>query len=119
MVCGGTGITPMYQVIQQIIAETPAPNIKIWLVFANKTEEDILLRQELENYPINLFKVLDDPPTGWTQGAGFITEDILRGNLPPPGNDTLMVQCGPPPMTRLVNQNLVKIGHQVDHIFKF
>lgn len=43
MIAGGTGITPMLQVIWDIL-KNPADPTKIWLLFANQTEEDILLR---------------------------------------------------------------------------
>jgi len=47
MVAGGTGITPMYQVIRAIL-DDPTDPTKIHLLFANRSEEDILLKEELE-----------------------------------------------------------------------
>lgn len=47
LICGGTGITPMYQVIKAIL-DNPADKTNVVVLFGNKTEEDILLRQELE-----------------------------------------------------------------------
>lgn len=44
---GGTGITPMLQLIRQITRD-PKDETKLSLLFANQTEEDILLRDELE-----------------------------------------------------------------------
>jgi cytochrome-b5 reductase len=46
MIVGGTGITPAYQIIRAI-CEDPEDNTKVSLVYANHTEEDILLRREL------------------------------------------------------------------------
>lgn len=47
MICGGTGITPMYQVIQHILDEGKN-KLQLTLFFVNITEQDILLRKELE-----------------------------------------------------------------------
>ena len=47
MVAGGTGITPMLQVIRAILKD-PSDRTELWLIFANQAEEDILLRKELE-----------------------------------------------------------------------
>ena len=43
---GGTGITPIYQLIRAI-AMDPTDRTEVRLSYANKTEEDILLREEL------------------------------------------------------------------------
>lgn len=46
MLAGGTGITPMYQVIKAVLSD-PADKTECSLVYANQTEEDILLKQEV------------------------------------------------------------------------
>ena len=52
MIAGGTGITPMLQLIRAILKD-PRDKTKMWLVFANQTENDILLRTELEEVASN------------------------------------------------------------------
>lgn len=47
MIAGGTGLTPMYQVMKAILSN-PADLTEIRLLYANQTEADILLRPELE-----------------------------------------------------------------------
>ena len=49
MIAGGSGITPMFQVCQAIL-RNPYDSTKIWLVYANATEEDILLREKLDEW---------------------------------------------------------------------
>lgn len=46
MLAGGTGITPMYQVLKAIL-NNPDDNTECSLIFANQTEGDILLRNEV------------------------------------------------------------------------
>jgi len=50
MVAGGTGITPILQVIRAI-QKDPSDKTELWLIYANQTEDDILLRKELEAVP--------------------------------------------------------------------
>ena len=44
MIAGGSGITPMWQIIQDVFQNSQNDKTKIHLLFANKTEGDILLR---------------------------------------------------------------------------
>lgn len=46
MLAGGTGITPMYQVIKAVLSN-PSDKTECSLIYANQTEEDILLRDEV------------------------------------------------------------------------
>ncbi|CAM9114450.1 unnamed protein product, partial [Lampetra planeri] len=69
MIAGGTGITPMLQLIRRIAAD-PNDNTVCSLIFANQTEKDILLREELQEvknkHPnkVKLWFTLDKPPLG-------------------------------------------------------
>jgi NAD(P)H-flavin reductase len=44
LIAGGTGITPCYQIIKAAIKD----NVRINLIYANSSIEDILLKEELE-----------------------------------------------------------------------
>jgi len=114
LVAGGTGITPMISIIRWILAKSLP--VELFLVFANKTEADIIFRDEWdenarEHASFHCYHVLEQLPTGWSQGRGRITEDILRGQLPPPGHDTVIFLCGPPPMVDALEAALKAIGH--------
>ncbi|CAD0018139.1 unnamed protein product [Aureobasidium pullulans] len=134
MVAGGTGITPHYQLIRSI-CEDPRDTTEVSLVYANRTEDDILLRSELDlwakSYPKNLkvHYMLDNPPEGWQYGSGFITKDVLEQHMPAPSNDgsTKILLCGPPGMINATKKNLVElgwkkpgaVGKMTDDIFTF
>lgn len=47
MIAGGTGLTPMYQVIKAIL-KNKEDNVQIKLLYANQSEDDILLWDELD-----------------------------------------------------------------------
>lgn len=104
MIAGGTGITPMLQLTREILTRANETTLKLALLFANQSENDILLRNELDSlaaeYPNN-FKVwytVDTASDSWTYSKGFVNTDMIRDNLYPPTNDTVVLMCGPPPM---------------------
>ncbi|KAJ5385381.1 Cytochrome b5 [Penicillium concentricum] len=115
MVAGGTGITPMYQLIRAI-CESDTDMTEVSLVYANRSESDILLREELERfarqYPKNfkLWYMLDTAPEGWTYGSGYVDQTVLAEQLPTPSPDTKVMICGPPGMVNATKKNLVALG---------
>jgi cytochrome-b5 reductase len=113
-VAGGTGITPMISIIRWILAKSLA--VELFLLFANKAEADIIFRGEWDedartHATFHCYHVLEEPPPGWSQGTGRITEAVLRAHLPPPGPDTVIFLCGPPPMVEVLETTLKAIGH--------
>lgn len=84
MVAGGTGITPMLQVVRAIVRGRAAGDVtQVDLIFANVTEQDILLREDLdqlarEDKGFRVHYVLDRPPEGWTGGVGYVTAEMLQ-----------------------------------------
>lgn len=125
MIAGGTGITPMLQIVHQVLTDAD-DDCSLWLLFANQTEKDILVREELEDfqacYP-NRFKLwytLDRPKEDWKYSAGFISEEMIREHLPPPADDTVILMCGPPPMIKFACiPNLDKIGYEQSQRFAY
>ncbi|CAN0362669.1 unnamed protein product [Ascophyllum nodosum] len=103
MMAGGTGITPMLQVINAIMRE--GAGLEMSLIFANKSEDDILLRDMIEklaaeNPSFKFHYTLDKAPQGWKHSQGFITTEMVSAHMPAPGPDTLILMCGPPPMLK-------------------
>jgi cytochrome-b5 reductase len=119
LVAGGTGITPMISIIRWILAKTLP--VELVLLFANKTEADIIFREEwdqgVREHPnFHCYHVLEQPPPGWTMGVGRITADLLREHLPPPASDTVVFLCGPPPMAEALEETLRTLGYAEEAI---
>ncbi|XP_010544388.1 PREDICTED: nitrate reductase [NADH] 2 [Tarenaya hassleriana] len=118
MLAGGTGITPVYQIMQAVLKD-PEDDTEMYVVYANRTEDDILLREELDDwskkYPnrVKIWYVVESAKDGWEYSTGFITEAILREHIPDgSGGLALALACGPPPMIQFaVQPNLEKMNY--------
>ena len=124
MVAGGTGITPCYQVLQAALNSDDGTSLS--LIFGNRTVEDILLKDELDqfktNYPqrFNLHYTVDvKPETAWDYSVGFVSADLIKQQLPAPGEDTIILYCGPPPFEEMMLKHLTGLGYSKDMVFKF
>ncbi|EPR79890.1 NADH-cytochrome b5 reductase [Spraguea lophii 42_110] len=124
MIAGGTGITPMLQIIQSAKANNEKTIFKV--IFCNKTKNDIFLEEEIKKYSIDIIHVLEKTDGG--DYKGFITEEIIKKNLD--GVDFIYV-CGPYMMVKNVCGNktqkdqgeiegmLKNIGIKKDMVYKF
>ena len=75
-VAGDTGIMPMISIIRWIL--TRKIDAALFLIFANKTEADVIFRQEWEravrDYPnFHCHHISEQPPVGWSGSTGRMT----------------------------------------------
>ncbi|KAH7162622.1 hypothetical protein B0J13DRAFT_669305 [Dactylonectria estremocensis] len=116
MIAGGTGITPMLQVMRAIVRGRAAGDkTEVDLIFANVTPQDILLKEDLDTLAakddgIRVHYVLDKPPEGWTGGVGYVTADMITKWLPKPADDVKILLCGPPPMISGLKKSAESLG---------
>ncbi|XP_059641282.1 NADH--cytochrome b5 reductase 1-like isoform X2 [Cornus florida] len=124
MLAGGTGITPMFQVTRAIL-ENPNDKTNIHLIYANVTNEDILLKEELDNLASNfpnrfkVYYVLNQPPEVWNGGVGFISKEMIEAHCPAPAADVKILRCGPPPMNKAMAANLEALEYTPQMQFQF
>lgn len=117
MIAGGTGITPMLQIIKAIIRGRETGDVtEVDLLFANVNPEDILLREDLDSLVANdsrfrVHYVLNNPPEKWTGGVGFVTPDMIKSKLPAPAQDVKILICGPPPMVSAMKKATEGLGY--------
>lgn len=125
LIAGGTGIAPMLQIIRQILKKSTGDNTEIALLFANQTEQDILLRPELEEvatkHPkqFKYWYTLDRPTDEWKYGRGFVSQEMIQEHLHKPADDTMVLMCGPPPMMKFINELLDKLEWPQETRFKY
>jgi len=123
MLAGGTGITPMLQIVRAILKD-PKDKTQVNLIFANVNEDDILLRTELDSLAskhsnFSIYYVLNNPPSGWTGGVGFVSKDMIQNHLPPSADDIKIVMCGPPMMNKAMQSHLESLNYPAEQFFIF
>jgi len=108
MIAGGTGITPMLQVINTILSN-PRDVTEVSLIFANIAHEDILLKERLDaltakhkNFKVHY--VLEKAPKNWKGSVGYVSKQTVSDVLPSPdAKDFLIMVCGPPGMMKAIS----------------
>ncbi|XP_055906024.1 NADH-cytochrome b5 reductase 3 isoform X2 [Eupeodes corollae] len=126
MIAGGTGITPMLQLVRDVLKNKDKDSTELSLLFANQTEKDILLRPELDKlaqeHP-DQFKVwytVDRAAEGWSFSQGYVTDDMMKDHLFPPHDETLVLLCGPPPMVNYTCiPGLERLGYDANMRFSY
>jgi cytochrome-b5 reductase len=138
LIGGGTGITPLYQLMRAIY-NNPDDNTKVNLIYGNISEDDILLRQEIDSLvkakpdQFNVTYFLDKPSKGWTGQSGYINKEFLQKEMFPPTAENVKVfVCGPPPFYKALSGEKVspqdqgeltgilkELGFTKDQVYKF
>lgn len=78
MLAGGTGITPMYQVLKAILAD-PDDHTECSLIYANQTEDDILLRHEVRRWILCRVWLTFSPKVSCLAWEGIFGGERARG----------------------------------------
>ena len=105
-IAGGAGITPFLSIFRHLYSANKIKGNK--LIFANKTNADIIHEKELKillgDSFINI--ISDESIEGYEHG--YITESFLKKNLLPAKSKFYV--CGPPPMMVAVQKILSNLG---------
>lgn len=113
-IAGGAGITPFIAILRNLKAYGKLGNNK--LIFANKTEGDIILEKELrEMLGANFINILSEEEVDG-MAHGYITEKFLKDNAL--SFDKTFYLCGPPPMMDAVEQMLLDLNISKDQLVK-
>jgi predicted ferric reductase len=118
MIAGGVGVTPMLSMLRYMADRGEMR--KVTLVWTNKTEADILCRDELSSIEakltnLSVHHVLTRQKD--FQGlTGHIDEVMLKQLLSGCSREANVFVCGPPPMMDVVCKALRGIGYQGSRI---
>jgi NAD(P)H-flavin reductase len=111
-VAGGSGITPFYSAMR-FAASRNMPN-KILLLYSNKTEHDIIFREQLDalnerdNVTV-IHSLTKEIPEGWKGIWGRVTSGAIIEHVDGP-REKLWYVCGPPPMVQSLKEILGTLG---------
>ncbi|EXJ53318.1 nitrate reductase [NADPH] [Cladophialophora psammophila CBS 110553] len=123
MICGGSGITPIYQVFRAVVRD---PNDKTQCIIfdGNRLFEDILCREELDallvgnEHRCRVLHTLTKAPEDWTGLRGRITGQLVQDHYTRT-DDTLILICGPASMEQTMHKVLLEQGWGEDQLVFF
>ncbi|KAK4174520.1 hypothetical protein QBC36DRAFT_333471 [Triangularia setosa] len=138
LIAGGAGITPMYQLIQGILAN-PEDKTRITLVWGVNGDRDIFLKKELaelqSKYPgrFRAEYVVSQPEAGLTYRKGYVDRKVLEelglGANDEKNKNIKVMVCGPPAMEKALKGGkgpfgsktgvLHELGYKPDQIYSF
>ncbi|KAH8698429.1 nitrate reductase [Talaromyces proteolyticus] len=114
MICGGSGITPIFQILRGVMQDTTDPTECV-VLDGNRLEEDILCREELDalvsggDPRCTIVHTLTKPSSSWKGLKGRISEGLLKKYVVP-REDSLVLICGPPAMESTAKEILLAQG---------
>ncbi|KAG9257336.1 uncharacterized protein F5Z01DRAFT_670944 [Emericellopsis atlantica] len=128
MVCGGSGITPIFQVLTAVLKD-PKDETKCLLLNGNREETDILCKVELDElaklHPARyqLIHTLSKPSLAWAGRRGrmdkaFFSEEVGAPYKSGIGDEMVLV-CGPKPMEQTVKEVFLGMGWSEDNLLFF
>ncbi|RMZ86402.1 hypothetical protein DV736_g6373, partial [Chaetothyriales sp. CBS 134916] len=123
MICGGSGITPIYQVFRAVMCDRE-DTTRCTIFDGNRLIEDILCKEDLDllaegnHHKCKVFYTLTKAPEDWTGLRGRINGELVRAHCPR-DKDYLVLICGPEAMERSMHKALLEAGWVDDQIMFF
>jgi len=105
MIAGGSGITPIYQIFRYAYID----GIECDVIYCNKTEEDILLANEL-NHLKQIHHCLSNPNERWKGFRGHISQSLIGQR-----HDGLLLCCGPRGLEEAVKKIAKESGWDLEN----
>jgi len=113
MIAGGNGVTPLMAMIRYIVGKN-LPIVPI-LIYSNRTQADVIFKDELERLGregkiVADITLTNEPQaTGWKGLTGRIDAAMIE-KLAGPVADKTFFLCGPPEMVRAMHATLLGLG---------
>lgn len=113
-IAGGAGVTPFIAILRDLKSKNQVAKNK--LIFANKTKNDIILKNEFEEIlGKNFINILSDDKSGLYK-SGFITKEFLQSVVD--DFEKFFYLCGPPPMMDAIEKILEELKVDKNLIIK-
>ncbi|GMR37202.1 hypothetical protein PMAYCL1PPCAC_07397 [Pristionchus mayeri] len=123
-IAGGSGITPLLQILKSSL-EDYSDCCSLHLVFANSSDKDVFLREELDalaethSTRFRLTYTVSKAGDGWRGCVGRPDSSVVFKLIPRPSDDHVVMICGPNPMVKSVVNGLKEMGHQERNVLVF
>ena len=124
MICGGSGITPIYQVFRAVMQDRD-DKTRCVVLNGNRLVEDILCRKELDDLALGnehkcqVLHTLTKATDAWNGLRGRIAGPLLRQYCSPVNEKSMVLICGPEALEKSVHKALKEQGWSDDHLLFF
>ncbi|RDW92148.1 nitrate reductase [Coleophoma crateriformis] len=126
MICAGSGITPIFQVLRAVLRDKEDPT-RCLVLDGNRLEEDILCREDIDSLVkgnearCHLMYALTQPDGNWKGLKGRVGKELLEREVGPSrGNgEELVLICGPEALEKSVHHILRGMGWKDDDLLFF
>ncbi|XP_056421991.1 cytochrome b5 reductase 4 [Hyla sarda] len=125
LVAAGTGFTPMVKLLKNLLSSSSSLR-KVKLIFFNKTEDDILWKEQLEKLCLldkrfDTQFILSEPSESWVGHKGQISSSLLLEALSRSKEDSsvFICVCGPNDFVDQGLRFLEDLGFSTEEIFVF
>ncbi|GAB1405405.1 hypothetical protein MASR1M74_25860 [Lentimicrobium sp.] len=113
-IAGGAGVTPFISILRTLESEGRIKNNT--LLFANKTREDIILKEEFENMLRHNFINILSEEAHPDFAHGLISQHFIGEHMRSRSRPVYV--CGPPPMIKMVIRELAGLGVPMNLLVK-
>ncbi|KAH8680640.1 nitrate reductase [Xylariales sp. PMI_506] len=126
MICGGSGVTPIFQVLRAVMSDPGDPTACL-LLDGNREETDILCRSEIDTlmsgneHRARCLHALSKPGPEWNGLKGRIGRELLDKEVGPckgNGKDMVLI-CGPEAMEKSAREILGALGWKDEDMLFF
>jgi predicted ferric reductase len=113
-IAGGIGMTPLMSMLRHM-RDTKA-EVDVMLLYANRTEKDIVFREELAAIEagdaprLKVVHILSVPEPGWNGETGYVDREKIARYLSDNMSEKAFYVCGPPAMNTKVIETLLAMG---------
>ncbi|KAK3071444.1 hypothetical protein LTR53_008614 [Teratosphaeriaceae sp. CCFEE 6253] len=127
MICGGSGITPIYQIFRAIMRDTQDPT-RCVVLNGNRLLEDILCKQDLDDFAkdneekCKLMYTLTQGDDDWAGLRGRIAAPLLKEHCDRAAfgaGEAMVLICGPEALEKSVHKALLESGWEDDDLLFF
>jgi nitrate reductase (NAD(P)H) len=124
MICGGSGITPIFQVLRAVMQDKEDPT-HCTVLNGNRLVEDILCREDLDTFAkknperCNLLHTLTKGPEDWQGLRGRIGAKLLEEYCVQRDGESLVLICGPEALEKSTKEALSAQGWRDEDLMFF
>jgi len=124
MICGGSGITPIFQVLRAVMQDED-DDTRCTVLNGNRLVEDILCKEDLDAFArenkdrCRVLYTLTKGPEEWNGFRGRIAKPLLQEHCVREEGESLVLICGPEALEKAAHMALNELGWKDEELLFF